>query len=116
MNPLNYDSNCKIMIIGVGLMGQYMARHVSQWLDVSQLVLVDANEDISVDGNPMPLKTFAAGLNSNTVAETTDVRSEEQVSDLFKRYPNIRYLMYTAGISPRQTGCRLADCNSPPGH
>ena len=49
MNPLNYDSNCKIMIIGVGLMGQYMARHVSQWLDVSQLVLVDANEDISVD-------------------------------------------------------------------
>ena len=101
MNPLNYDSNCNIMIIGVGLMGQYMARHVSQWLDVSQLVLVDANEDISVNGNPMPLKTFAAGLNSNTVAETTDVRSEEQVSDLFKRYPNIRYLMYTAGISPR---------------
>ncbi|MCH2352627.1 MAG: hypothetical protein MK322_14320 [Pseudomonadales bacterium] len=54
MNPLNYDSNCKIMIIGVGLMGQYMSIHVSQWHDLSQLVLDHANEDISVNGNPIP--------------------------------------------------------------
>ena len=101
MNPLNYQSNCNVMIVGVGLMGQYMAKHVNHWLDVSTLTLVDANEEINVDGESLALKEFAAGINSNTVAETVDVRSEEQVSHLFQRHKEIRYLMYTAGISPK---------------
>ena len=49
------------MIVGVGLMGQYLAQQMNHWLDVSTLTLVDANEDINVDGESLALKEFAVG-------------------------------------------------------
>ena len=40
MSPHTYDRDATAMIVGVGLMGQYMARNVPFWLGLKKLVLV----------------------------------------------------------------------------
>ena len=40
MSPHTYDSDATAMIVGVGLMGQHMARNAPFWLGLKKLVLV----------------------------------------------------------------------------
>ena len=47
MSALSYDRG-NVMIIGVGLMGQHMAKNVADWIDVEKLVLVDGAAEINV--------------------------------------------------------------------
>ena len=105
MSPHTYDSDATAMIVGVGLMGQYMARNVPFWLGLKKLVLVDHVSHINVGGINTALSDFAAEIASGSqtavVAETVDVRSEDEVRTLFEKHQGIRYLQYTAGISPR---------------
>ena len=95
------------MVIGVGLMGQHMASHVLNWLDVEKLVLVDHASEISVGTERVALADFAKQVadasesNATVVAETVNITSEEEVSALFARHPKVNYLQHTAGISPK---------------
>jgi NAD(P)-dependent dehydrogenase (short-subunit alcohol dehydrogenase family) len=94
------------MIVGVGLMGQYLARNVGSWLGAARLVLVDGGDTINVEGERTALADFAKAIAAanrplEVVAETVDVASEDAVAALFARHGNIRYLQHTAGISPR---------------
>jgi 3-oxoacyl-[acyl-carrier protein] reductase len=94
------------MIVGVGLMGQYLARNVGSWLGAARLVLVDGGDTINVAGERTALADFAKAIAAanrplEVVAETVDVTSEDAVAALFARHGNIRYLQHTAGISPR---------------
>jgi NAD(P)-dependent dehydrogenase (short-subunit alcohol dehydrogenase family) len=103
---LSYDKNPNVMIVGVGLMGQYLASRVGTWLGAAKLVLVDGADEINVDGKRTGLSDFArsvAGANPplEVVAEAVDVTSEDAVAALFSRHGGIRYLQHTAGISPR---------------
>jgi NAD(P)-dependent dehydrogenase (short-subunit alcohol dehydrogenase family) len=103
---LSYDKSPNVMIVGVGLMGQYLASRVGKWLSAAKLVLVDGADEINVDGKRTALSDFArsiAGANHplEVVAETVDVTSEDGVAALFSRHGSIRYLQHTAGISPR---------------
>jgi NAD(P)-dependent dehydrogenase (short-subunit alcohol dehydrogenase family) len=103
---LSYDANPNVMIVGVGLMGQYLARHVGAWLGAAKLVLVDGGDTINVDGERTGLAEFAKVIAAaspalEVVAETVDVTSEDAVAALFARHDDIRYLQHTAGISPR---------------
>ena len=50
MAALSYDDNPNVMIVGVGLMGQYLANHVGAWLGAAKLVLVDGGDAINVAG------------------------------------------------------------------
>jgi NAD(P)-dependent dehydrogenase (short-subunit alcohol dehydrogenase family) len=94
------------MIVGVGLMGQHLAKHVSDWLGLSKLVLVDHAESISVGGERVELTDFAATISAKSqggvevAAETVNITSEDDVRALFERHGKIRYLQHTAGISP----------------
>jgi NAD(P)-dependent dehydrogenase (short-subunit alcohol dehydrogenase family) len=102
----SYDENPNVMIVGVGLMGQYLANHVGAWLGAAKLVLVDGAETINVAGERTALAAFARSIAAanpslEVVAETVDVTSEDAVAALLARHRNIRYLQYTAGISPR---------------
>jgi prephenate dehydrogenase len=47
---LSYDESPNVMIVGVGLMGQYLANRVGEWLGAAKLVLVDGADAINVDG------------------------------------------------------------------
>lgn len=106
-SPLTYHDNSTAMIIGVGLMGQHMAARVGQWLKLRKLVLVDHAATISVGTERIALSDFAANVASSSeadtevIAETVNITSEEEVAALFERHPNVRYLQHTAGISPR---------------
>ena len=106
MAALSYDETPNVMIVGVGLMGQYLANHVGEWLGAAKLVLVDGADTINVDGERTALSDFAQSIAAanpslEVVAETVDVTSEAAVAALFARHDNIRYLQHTAGISPR---------------
>ena len=106
MAALSYDENPNVMIVGVGLMGQYLANHVGEWLGAAKLVLVDGADTINVGGERTALADFAKAIAAanpslEVVAETVDVTSEDAVAALFSRHDNIRYLQHTAGISPR---------------
>ncbi|HAK51919.1 MAG TPA: hypothetical protein DCM54_08470 [Gammaproteobacteria bacterium] len=105
MSALTYETEATAMIVGVGLMGQFLATNAPDWLGLSKLVLVDHADEINVAGNMTPLTQFAdsvaAGGNTEVVAETLNVSSEEEVAELFARHKNIRYIQHTAGISPR---------------
>ena len=106
MAALSYDETPNVMIVGVGLMGQYLANRVGEWLGAAKLVLVDGADTINVDGERTALSDFgrsiaAANPSIEVVAETVDVTSEAAVAALFARHDNIRYLQHTAGISPR---------------
>jgi NAD(P)-dependent dehydrogenase (short-subunit alcohol dehydrogenase family) len=103
---LSYDQNPNVMLVGVGLMGQYLAHRVGAWLGAAKLVLVDGADAINVDGRRTALADFARSIAAanpslEVVAETVDVTSEDAVAALFSRHDNIRYLQHTAGISPR---------------
>jgi NAD(P)-dependent dehydrogenase (short-subunit alcohol dehydrogenase family) len=94
------------MIVGVGLMGQYLAGRVGDWLGAAKLVLVDGADQINVGGEQTDLTEFARSIAAgnpslNVVAETVDVTSEDAVAALFSRHGNVRYLQHTAGISPK---------------
>lgn len=106
MSALTYETDATAMIFGVGLMGQFLATNAPSWLRLSKLVLVDHADEINVAGTMTPLVEFAEVVASSTgntevVAETLDVSSEEDVAGLFERHKNIRYFQHTAGISPR---------------
>ncbi len=106
MAAFSYGENPNVMIVGVGLMGQYLANHVGAWLGAAKLVLVDGADAINVAGKRTALTDFARSIAAanpslEVVAETVDVTSEDAVSALFARHHDIRYLQYTAGISPR---------------
>ncbi|MEM7080275.1 MAG: SDR family oxidoreductase [Pseudomonadota bacterium] len=107
MSAFSYDNQANGLIFGVGLMGQYLARHAPEWLGLGKLVLVDYGETINVGGVATPLREFAAEIAERTggttevVAERIDVADEAAVADLFQRHRDIRYLQFTAGISPR---------------
>lgn len=95
------------MIVGVGLMGQYMATHVVDWLGLRKLVLVDHSPTITVGSEKSTLADFATSISKasaaevEVVAETVDVTDEQEVRGLFERHPQISYLQHTAGISPK---------------
>lgn len=106
MAALSYDKSPNVMIVGVGLMGQYLANHVGKWLGAAKLVLVDGTSEINVDGKRTALSDFARSIadanpSLEVVAESVDVTSEDAVAALFSRHGSIRYLQHTAGISPR---------------
>jgi NAD(P)-dependent dehydrogenase (short-subunit alcohol dehydrogenase family) len=106
MAALSYDKSPNVMIVGVGLMGQYLAGRVGEWLAAAKLVLVDGGDEINVDGKRTALSDFArsvakANPSVEVVAESVDVTSEEAVAALFSRHGSIRYFQHTAGISPR---------------
>ena len=106
MAALSYDENPNVMIVGVGLMGQYLAKRVGAWLGAAKLVLVDGAEAINVGGARTALADFAKAIAAaspvlEVAPETVDVTSEDAVAALFARHGNIRYLLHTAGISPR---------------
>ncbi|MDP6443089.1 MAG: SDR family oxidoreductase [Pirellulaceae bacterium] len=104
---LTYRPQSNAMIIGVGLMGQHLATHAAQWLDLTKLVLVDHASEIAVGRERIALADFAASIedsgsgSTKVVAETVNITSEEEVRGLFERHPDIQYLQHTAGISPR---------------
>ena len=104
--PFTYRNDASVLIMGVGLMGQHMASHVLNWMNVKKLVIADHSETILVGTTETRLSDFAAsiqaGQNSkaDVIAETIDVTSEEQVQGLFERHGHIDYLMHTAGIAP----------------
>lgn len=106
MSALTYDEQSTGMIVGVGLMGQYLARYAPLWLNLRKLVLVDHASTINVGGEAVPLPAFAESIASGrsgateVVAETIDITSEAAVEGLFDRHKNIRYFQHTAGISP----------------
>jgi hypothetical protein len=56
---LSYDESPNVMIVGVGLMGQYLASHVGEWLGAARLVLVDGADAINVGGERTALADFA---------------------------------------------------------
>jgi NAD(P)-dependent dehydrogenase (short-subunit alcohol dehydrogenase family) len=95
------------MIIGVGLMGQHLASHVLEWLDLKKLVLVDHSPMVLVGKEKMALSHFAASVaegsesNAEVAAETVNITSEEEVQSLYRRHPEVHYLQHTAGISPK---------------
>ena len=96
MAALSFDQNPNVMIVGVGLMGQYLANRVGEWLGAAKLVLVDAADAINVGGERMALADFAKAIAAanpslEVVAETVDVTSEDAVAALFSRHGNIRY-------------------------
>jgi NAD(P)-dependent dehydrogenase (short-subunit alcohol dehydrogenase family) len=107
MSAHTYQDDATAMIIGVGLMGQYLASNAPAWLGLSKLVLVDHAPQINVGGTATPLVDFAADISkagngrTEVVAETIDVTSEAEVAGLFQRHQNVRYLQHTAGISPK---------------
>lgn len=106
-SPLSYKSDATAMIIGVGLMGQHMATHVIDWLQLKKLVLVDHASTIRVGTEAMAITDFAkrvadsAQSKPEVVAETVNITSEDDVRQLFERHSNIQYLQHTAGISPK---------------
>ena len=105
MAALSYDENPNVMIVGVGLMGQYLANHVGEWLGAAKLVLVDGAAAINVEGERTALSDFAqpiaAANPSSRSLRKPSMSPVKTVAALFSRHDNIRYLQHTAGISPR---------------
>ena len=106
-SPLSYENNATALIIGVGLMGQHMAKNIIPWLNLRKLILVDHSTTIGVGTDKMTLHDFASSVSKQTknvsevVAESVDITSEQAVQAFFLRHPGIRYFMHTAGISPK---------------
>jgi NAD(P)-dependent dehydrogenase (short-subunit alcohol dehydrogenase family) len=101
----SYETNATAMVVGVGLMGQFLATHAPGWFGLGKLILVDHADEITVGTGRQSLGDFAAGIETTGTtevsAETIDVTSEEEVSDLFARHGRVNYLMHTAEISPK---------------
>lgn len=106
MAALSYDAQPTVLIVGVGLMGQYVARHAPAWLNAAKLVLADAADTLAVGTERTTLTRFAQGISdanpdTEVVAQTLDVTSEAAVRALFEAHGPVRYLLHTAGISPQ---------------
>ena len=70
MAALSYDESPNVMIVGVGLMGQYLANHVGAWLGAAKLVLVDGADVINVAGKKVnPVEVEAHLLSHGKVRE-----------------------------------------------
>lgn len=86
-------------------MGQHMATNILSWLDLEKLVLVDHASTIGVGKEKISLVDFAQHVAANSetqvVAETVNITSEQDVHALFERHPTVHYLQHTAGISPK---------------
>ena len=104
--PFTHRENSTVLITGVGLMGQHMARTAIKWLKPKHLVLVDHATEIMVGTEKTLLTDFASSLqnlsegNTHVMAESLNIANEPEVADLFRRHRNIDYLQHTAGISP----------------
>ena len=105
MPALTYDQDATALIVGVGLMGQHLAKQAPSWLGLRKLVLADFGAEISVDGKPRALAEFASEIaiaqDIEVVAESVDVSSEADMAALMERHTGVRYFVYTAGISPK---------------
>ena len=105
--PLSYEKNATALIIGVGLMGQHMASNIIPWLGLKKLILIDHSSTIGVGTSKMALTDFASSVakasmnQTEVVAESVDITSEEAVRDFFLRHQGVQYFMHTAGISPK---------------
>ena len=67
MAALSYDENPNVMIVGVGLMGQYLTNDVGAWLGAAKLVLVDGADTINVGGERTALSDFAQSIRRQSV-------------------------------------------------
>ena len=107
LSPFSYSNNATALIIGVGLMGQHMASNIIPWLKPKKLILVDHSTTIGVGTSKMSLTDFASSISrqsngeSEVVAESVNITSEQEVHEFFLRHPGIQYFMHTAGISPK---------------
>ena len=105
MSALTYDTDATALIVGVGLMGQHLARHAPGWLNLRKLILADYGPDVSVAGDRRSLSDFCAEIADEcgieVVAESVDVASEAAMQALMQRHSSIRYFAFTAGISPK---------------
>ncbi len=105
--PLSYRSEATGIIVGVGLMGQFMAERICSWIGLRKLILVDHAPTISVGVQRVELSDFAGSLReasggrTEVVAEVVDITDEDAAGRLFEKHAGIQYWMHTAGISPR---------------
>jgi len=105
--PLSYETDATALIVGVGLMGQHMATNIIPWLQLKKLILVDQFPTISVGTSKMALTDFASSIarqsdgQTEVIAKSVDITSEQAVLDFFVGHPGIQYFMHTAGISPK---------------
>ncbi|MDA7632352.1 hypothetical protein N8778_05950, partial [Verrucomicrobia bacterium] len=60
--PFTHRENSTVLITGVGLMGQHMARTAIKWLKPKHLVLVDHATEIMVGTEKTLLTDFASDL------------------------------------------------------
>jgi NAD(P)-dependent dehydrogenase (short-subunit alcohol dehydrogenase family) len=101
---LTFQENAVVLVCGVGLMGQHAAQYLLNGMNISKLVLVDANETIKVSGKDLALQSFADGLDNPDGAEivtyVADVTDETTIAALFKEHQGFDYLIVTTGISP----------------
>ena len=106
-SAFSYHDNATALIIGVGLMGQHMASNIIPWLQLKKLIMVDHSTTIGVGTTKMTLADFASSVseqangNTEVVAESVNITSEDAVHEFFLRHPGIQYFMHTAGISPK---------------
>jgi NAD(P)-dependent dehydrogenase (short-subunit alcohol dehydrogenase family) len=105
--PFSYEPHATAMIVGVGLMGRYLASEVLNWVDLKKLVLVDNCGEIRQGDQVVPLAEYAEsiqqrfGNRTEVVAEVVDITDEQAVQQLLQRHRKIHYWMHTAGVSPK---------------
>lgn len=105
--PLSYHRDGTALIVGVGLMGQFMARNIGSWMKLKRLILVDSNSEILMGVRRAPLEELAESIRSSNqspmsvATEVVDVTNEDSTRELMERYSGIHYWMHTAGVSPR---------------
>lgn len=105
--PFSYESHATAMIVGVGLMGRFMASQILNWMDLKKLVLVDSSASIAQGNQRIPLSEYADSLQqqcdngTEVVGEVLDIRDEAAVEKLLQRHQQIGYWMHTAGVSPK---------------
>ncbi|MFN8391208.1 MAG: SDR family oxidoreductase [Bdellovibrionota bacterium] len=104
-SPLTFKQDSVALVVGVGLMGQDLARGLLEHVKPKKLILVDASEQLNVAGTPMTLERFAAGLDNPGGAEivtlTANIADEAAMAALFAAHKDVGYIVITSGISPR---------------
>jgi len=104
---MSYYPDGTALIVGVGLMGQFMARHIGGWMRLKRLILVDHTPEILIGDQRVPLGDFGRSVQDSAagelqvLTEVVDVTSEESTLELMQRSGGIHYWMHTAGVSPR---------------
>lgn len=106
-SPFSYQQHASAIIVGVGLMGQHVARNIGPWLELRRLILVDHSPEILVGTERQSLVEFARSIEESSTcglqvhAEVADITDEESTCELFQRHRDLHYWLHTAGISPR---------------